>query len=173
MIQLVSAVSLNGGIGYKNQLLFHYKDDLLHFKKITFGTVLVMGRKTFESLPGTLPKREHAVLTTSKIHQAGVKTFSSVDDILQHYLGKDISVIGGESVYREFAQHADRASISHILHSATADTFFPMEVLKLFPIIEDLGYIADNNIRLITYLSDKYKDNVGNLSNGSGRNTTS
>ena len=85
MIHLIAAVDTDGGIGLENHLLCHIPADLKHFKKLTMGHPIIMGRKTFESLPGILPGRPHFVLTRQPEYgedKSDIEVFSSVEDVL-------------------------------------------------------------------------------------------
>lgn len=144
MIKLIVAVDNNFGIGYKNDLLFKIPEDLKRFKKLTKGHYVVMGRKTFESLPNPLPERTNVVITRNinyKPEHHSVIVECDITKIINHYLqtgeqSKDIWVIGGAEIYKAFLPYADEIQLTMINKSATqVDTYFPMnEVLKLFQI---------------------------------------
>lgn len=130
MIHLIAAVDRNGGIGKDNDLLCHISADLKRFKSLTMGHTMIMGRKTFESLPGVLPGRPHWVLT----HQPGyavsheaVTVFHSVEAMEQAMeTGQDYFVIGGASMYEAFLPLADSLYLTEIDAAFDgADTFFP------------------------------------------------
>lgn len=130
MIHLIAAVDRNGGIGKDNDLLCHISADLKRFKSLTMGRTMIMGRKTFESLPGVLPGRPHWVLT----HQPGyavsheaVTVFHSVEAMEQAMeTGQDYFVIGGASMYEVFLSLADSLYLTEIDAAFDgADTFFP------------------------------------------------
>lgn len=130
MIHLIAAVDRNGGIGKENDLLCHISADLKRFKSLTMGRTMIMGRKTFESLPGVLPGRPHWVLT----HQPGyavsheaVTVFHSVEAMEQAMeTGQDYFVIGGASMYEAFLPLADSLYLTEIDAAFDgADTFFP------------------------------------------------
>lgn len=130
MIHLIAAVDKRGGIGRNNDLLCHISADLKHFKSLTMGHTMLMGRKTFESLPGVLPGRPHWVLTHQADYQAAnpaVTIFHSVDAIRQAMKdGEDYFVIGGAAMYREFLPLADSLYLTEIDEAFDgADTFFP------------------------------------------------
>ncbi len=130
MIHLIASVDRNGGIGKENDLLCHISADLKRFKSLTMGRTMIMGRKTFESLPGVLPGRPHWVLT----HQPGyavsheaVTVFHSVEAMEQAMeTGQDYFVIGGASMYEAFLPLADSLYLTEIDAAFDgADTFFP------------------------------------------------
>lgn len=129
MITLIAAVAKNGAIGYQNKLLYWLPNDLKRFKALTSGHTIVMGRKTFESLPkGALPNRRNLVLTRNAEFSApGVEAFPSLLSALAA-CGNDeeIYVIGGASVYAEALPAADRLCLTFVDDiPEAADAFFP------------------------------------------------
>src|SRR5512137_992267 len=128
MISIIVAISEDYGIGKNNELLWHIPEDLRRFKKLTMGQCIIMGKKTWESLPRRpLPGRKNIVLTDIPGESIeGCLTSYSVEDALSKGTGNgDIFIIGGGSVYRQFMPVADRLYITHIHKKAAADTFFP------------------------------------------------
>jgi len=128
MITIIVATDRNNGIGYRNSLLAHLPGDLQRFKKITMGHCLIMGKKTWESLPvRPLPGRKNIVLTDNELDCFDcAETARSIDEALALCEpGKEIFIIGGGSVYRQFMPIADRLMVTHIQGEYTADTFFP------------------------------------------------
>jgi dihydrofolate reductase len=127
MIVLVVARDIFGLIGKDNKLPWHCKEDLQRFKKITMGKKIVMGRKTFESLPKMLPGRQHIVLTKNKdFKHEGVEVFHSIDDLLTAYKGKeDLYVIGGAEIYNQFIDKFDVIEMTVIIGNYEGDTYFP------------------------------------------------
>ena len=109
-INIIVAADENNGIGSGNQLLCRLSKDLKNFKELTTGHVVVMGRKTFESLPkGALPNRTNIVMSKSEQRFPGCYTCTSADEVLD--LAKKhekIFIIGGESIYKEFFDRAHR-----------------------------------------------------------------
>ena len=123
-ITLVLARAQNGVIWSDGKLPWHLPADLRRFKALTMGTVLVMGRKTFESLPGLLPGRTHVVLTrNSHWHAEGAKVARDLDEVF-HLAGSDrISVIGGAEIFSLFLPVADRIELTEVLADVSGDTF--------------------------------------------------
>lgn len=126
-ITLVVARADNGVIGDKGALPWHIPEDLKHFKKRTVGKPMVMGRKTFESLPGLLPGRRHIVVTRDRdwkaegaevAHDAG-SAISLAGDV------PEIAVIGGAEIYRLFMPHATRIELTEVHRSPEGDTKMP------------------------------------------------
>jgi len=129
MISLIAAVAENGAIGYQNKLLYYLPNDLKRFKALTTEHTIVMGRRTFESLPkGALPHRRNLVLTKNAHFTAeNVEVFPSLGAALSKCgADEEAFIIGGGSVYREALPLADRLCLT-IVHDtpAEADTFFP------------------------------------------------
>jgi dihydrofolate reductase len=128
-LSIIVAIDRNRGIGYKNQLLFWLPNDLKRFKALTIGNTIIMGRRTFESLPkGALPNRRNIVLSSrTEIVCPGTAVYSSLDQAIAACRKDErIYIIGGESVYRQAIEIADELCITEIDHAAEAvDAFFP------------------------------------------------
>lgn len=125
-ITLIVARSLSGVIGREGKLPWHIPADLKRFKALTMGTAMVMGRKTFESLPGLLPGRRHIVLTRDKRWEAqGAEVAHSADEALSIAGNDPISVIGGADVFALFLSRADRVELTEVLADIAGDTVMP------------------------------------------------
>jgi dihydrofolate reductase len=125
-ITLIVARSLGGVIGRAGQLPWHIPADLKRFKAITMGTAMVMGRKTFESLPGLLPGRRHIVLTRDKNWTAkGTEIAHSADEAIALAGDDPVSVIGGADVFALFLPRADRVELTEVLADIPGDTVMP------------------------------------------------
>jgi dihydrofolate reductase len=122
-ISIVIARAQNGVIGREGKLPWHIPADLKRFKALTLGSVMVMGRKTFESLPGLLPGRRHVVLTRDQGWAAeGAEVAHSVEEALA-LAGEDrVSVIGGAELFRLFLPLADRIELTGVLADVPGDT---------------------------------------------------
>lgn len=129
MLHMIAAVDKARGIGKDNQLLCHLSADLKHFKNLTMGHTIIMGRKTFESLPGLLPGRPHWVLTGQRDYEEthpGITVFHDMDDMVRAVrTGEEYFIIGGASLYTEFMGRADSLYLTEIDAELPADTFFP------------------------------------------------
>jgi dihydrofolate reductase len=125
-ITLVVARSLNGVIGRQGKLPWHIPADLKRFKAITMGTAMVMGRRTFESLPGILPSRRHIVLTRDRNWQSeGAEVAHSADEAIALAASEPVSVIGGADVFALFLPRADRVELTEVLDDMAGDTVMP------------------------------------------------
>ncbi len=114
-IVLIVARALNGIIGNKGKLPWHIPADLRHFKQLTLGTPMIMGRKTFESLPGLLEGRRHIVLTRDKGWvEEGAEVAHSVKDALKLANAPHVSVIGGAQIYAAFLTRANRIELTEV-----------------------------------------------------------
>lgn len=129
MLSIICALAENRAIGRNNDLLYHLRADLKRFKALTTGHTVIMGRRTFESLPkGALPNRRNIVLTRQKGYSApGIEVFGSLQEALAALpADTHIYIIGGASVYAEALPLADCLYLTHLHASpADADVFFP------------------------------------------------
>ena len=125
-ITIVVARAQNGVIGRGGKLPWHISADLKRFKELTMGTALVMGRRTFESLPCILPGRRHIVLTRDRNWRArGVECANGVDDALRLAGEEPVSVIGGSDIFALFLPLADRIELTEVLEDIPGDTSWP------------------------------------------------
>lgn len=125
-ITLIVARARNGVIGRSGTLPWHIPADLKRFKALTMGSVMVMGRKTFESLPGLLPGRRHVVITRDHDWSApGAEVAHSLEESLELAGSGRISVIGGAEIFALFLPRADRVELTEILEDSEGDTFMP------------------------------------------------
>lgn len=125
-VTIVVARAQSGVIGRDGKLPWHIPADLRRFKALTMGSVMVMGRKTFESLPGLLPGRRHIVLTRDADWQAeGAEVAHRVEEALRIAGGERISVIGGADIFELFMPLASRVELTEVLADVEGDTFMP------------------------------------------------
>lgn len=128
MIHIIVATGNRGEIGYKNQLLCHISADLKHFKELTTGHTILMGRKTWDSLPKKpLPNRRNLVVSRNgNLRLKGAEVFTSPEAALKTIgIGEDLFIIGGEQIYKLFMDKADTLHLTRILANFEADAFFP------------------------------------------------
>jgi len=125
-ITLVVARALNGVIGRDGALPWHLPADLKRFKALTMGSAMVMGRRTFHSLPGLLPGRRHIVLTRDPAWQAeGAEVARSREEALELAGDEPVSVIGGADIFALFLPIADRVELTEVLDKVEGDTVMP------------------------------------------------
>ena len=129
MLSIIVAIAQNNAIGKDNDLIWYISNDLKRFKKLTTGHTILMGRKTYESLPnGALPKRENVVLTHDKTLQLPKCTMLySLDEAIEKYANseEEIFVIGGGSIYEKLLPFAKKLYLTKVHESFDADVFFP------------------------------------------------
>lgn len=130
MISMVVAISENNCIGKEGTLPWHIPEDLKHFKEKTMGKVMIMGRKTWESIPEKfrpLPGRTNVVITRSIDYTVpeGVHVQTSLESALAAFAHKDIAIIGGGQVYALGISHADILEVTHVHQHVDGDAFFP------------------------------------------------
>lgn len=130
-ISFVVAMAKNNCIGKDNDLPWYLPEDLKHFKKITEGGTVLMGRKTFESIMSRnskpLPNRTNVVLTRNEDYKVpdGVLLFHDVDQALQNLDCEELFVMGGGSIYKLFMDRVDKIYMTHIEKEINGDVFFP------------------------------------------------
>jgi dihydrofolate reductase len=125
-ITLVVARAQNGVIGRDGKLPWHIPADLKRFKALTMGSAMVMGRRTFEGLPGVLPGRRHIIVTRDQTwHAAGAEVAHGVDEALALAGDEPVSVIGGAEIFAMFLPIADRIELTEVLDEVPGDTSMP------------------------------------------------
>ncbi len=129
------AMSLNRAIGKDNKLPWHLPEDLRWFKKLTTGNVIIMGRKTWESIGVPLPNRESIVLTRSNI--AGVRTVRSLNEVDPTADGRDYFVIGGAQLFQHALSLCSDVYLTLVKREVDGDVFLP-PFEKDFPLVETI-----------------------------------
>ena len=127
-ITMIAAVGKNLELGKDNRLLWPLKEDLHFFRENTMGKPIIMGFKTFASLPRLLSGRKHIVLTRKNIASSqDITIVNSLDDLLTYIANyqKEVMVIGGASIYKEMLPYASKMLLTEIDKTAPADAFFP------------------------------------------------
>jgi dihydrofolate reductase len=130
MVTIVAAVARNGCIGKDGRLPWHIPEDLQRYRKVTMGKVVVMGRKTWESIPEKfrpLAGRTNVVVTRQPDYllPAGVERFASLAAALAAHAGEEIVINGGGAIYAEAIPFADVLDLTHVDRDVDGDTFFP------------------------------------------------
>ena len=156
MISIIVAVSEDWGIGKNNELLWHISEDLKRFKKLTTGNTVIMGKRTWESLPKRpLVNRTNIVLTDrpGELFEGAVSAYSIDDALSKCGSDEEVFIIGGGSIYSQFMPLADRLYITHVHKKAPADIYFPEIDLKIWKIREREEFKAgDGNEIPYTYV---------------------
>ena len=140
----IVAVSENEVIGKNNELLWHHSEDLSYFKKRTIGKIMIMGRKTFESLKKPLPKRFHIVISRSILESKdeNVKFVNSLSEAYQladkmtlsERWPEEVMIVGGGQIYKESLKDADFLYITRIPGEYNGDTFYSLNIPSEFKI---------------------------------------
>lgn len=143
MLSIIACISkANRAIGYQNRLLYHIKSDMTRFRELTTGHVIIMGRKTYESLPnGALPNRCNIVVSKSRKELPNCEVYASLEEALtavtnkagrdkaerdNTIIDKEYFIIGGESIYSQALPLADKLYLTLVNQEPShADTFFP------------------------------------------------
>lgn len=131
MLSIIACISKkHRAIGYENQLLYHIKSDMTRFRELTTGHTIIMGRKTFESLPnGALPHRRNIVISKTREQIAGCEVFASLEEALagsKEAAEDECFIIGGASIYEQALPFADKLYLTIVEKEPEhADTFFP------------------------------------------------
>ena len=135
MTTIVVAMGENNGIGADNQMLWHLPNDLKHFKEITTGHPVIMGRKTFESIGKPLPNRTNIVVSRKKDwFQEGILIVGSIKEAIKFAkkIDENIAIIGGGNIYEQTMELTDRLEVTVVKATIEADTFFPKIDLKIW-----------------------------------------
>lgn len=130
MLSIIACISqTNRAIGYQNRLLYHIKSDLTRFRELTTGHAIIMGRKTYESLPnGALPHRRNIIVSSSMKEMEGCEVYPNLEAALKAAEGKteETFIIGGESIYRQSLPAAHKLYLTVVDDAPQqADAFFP------------------------------------------------
>ena len=148
MISIIACVGKNLELGKNNDLIWHLPNDLKYFKKVTSEKTVVMGRRTFDSLPGVLPKRRNIVLQMKDEDLIdGVEIFNDIPSILEAVKNEEETfIIGGASIYKQFLEYAERLYLTEVDGECpNATVYFPKFEKKLFR-KKILGKNNDNGI---------------------------
>lgn len=127
MISMIAAIGKNRELGKNNDLIWHFKEDMKFFRETTTGNTVIMGRKTFESLPHALPNRRNIVITQNANYVAdGAEVVGSIEEAIELTKNDNVFIIGGGKIYSAFLEIADKLYLTEIDDECEeADTFFP------------------------------------------------
>lgn len=131
MISIIVAKTIKNYIGKDNKLLFHISEDLKRFKEITNGHKIIMGRKTFESLPKVLDNREHIIITRDKDYKVNsnkIEISNNIEEIVEKYQNsnEEVFVIGGGKIYKQLLPYTNKLYLTIIESDIEGDTKFPL-----------------------------------------------
>lgn len=153
MLSIIVAIAKNNVIGSDNKLIWHISEDLKRFKEITSGKTIVMGRKTFESLPGVLPNRKHVILTRDKnfkVNSECVEIIYDFEELLNKYNNSDdeVFIIGGGETYKQLLPYSNKLYLTKINKDFNGDTYFPQINYDDFKVDYESDVITDEKSRL-------------------------
>lgn len=146
MTTIVVAMGEKNEIGFENQLLWHLPKDLKHFKDITSGHPVIMGRKTYESIGKALPNRTNIVVSRKKDwFEEGILIVGSIKEALKFAkkIDEDVFVIGGGNIYEQTMDVVDRLEVTLVKADLEADTFFPKIDLKIWKMTNEICHEKD------------------------------
>ena len=146
MITLVVAMGLNREIGVDNKLPWHLPKDLKHFKEITSGHPIIMGRKTYESIGKPLPNRTNIVISRKKDwFEEGILIVGSIKEAIKfgQKIDEDIFIIGGGNIFEQTMDIADKLEVTEIKTNIEADTFFPKIDPKIWTKTDEVCHEKD------------------------------
>lgn len=148
MLSIIAAVAKNNALGKNNKMPWHLPNDLRRFREITDGHPIIMGRKTFLSLPKLLPNRTHIVLTRDKSFRPGspeVQVVHSIPELLAIIdPNEENFIIGGGQIYSQLLFHTDKLYLTIIDREFSADTFFPEIDNRKWAIVDRQEGIRDS-----------------------------
>ena len=144
-LSIVVAISKNNAIGKDNQLLWHLPADLKHFKEITTGHTIIMGRKTYDSIGKPLPNRRSIVITRSKdLAIEGVEVVNSIAEAIElSKEDKEVFIIGGAEIYNQAMSYASTIHLTTVHEEYEADAFFPEINSTVWKEINTITYQPD------------------------------
>jgi dihydrofolate reductase len=156
--ELVVAMTPEGIIGNDNALCWHIPEDLVRFKQMTLHSIVVMGRKTFESLPfGPLKYRTNIVITRNTEKYANISNviFSTMENVLENIrrvysADKTVFIIGGSEIYREFTPQCSKLHITIVNENVDGNVYFPHDIKHI-----ENHYVLENSTEIM--LSEKNK----------------
>ena len=141
-IRLICAIAKNNVRGNENRLPWNISEDLKRFKELTSKNIVVMGRKTYESIGRPLPKRKNIVLSRNKnLEIQGVEVMNSIESVIDSYnlQEKDLYVIGGTFIYELFLEHCDYLHITNVERDYDGDAYFPEIDWANWKLIEEIN----------------------------------
>ena len=159
-ISIIACIGKNLELGKNNDLIWHLPNDLKYFKKVTNGKTVIMGRRTFDSLPGILPNRRNIVLqlpNESKID--GVEIFNDIPSIIESIKNEEEAfIIGGASIYKQFLDYASKLYLTEVNEKCfDAEVFFPKFDKRRYR-KKTIGKNCDNGIEYNFVIYEKRHD---------------
>jgi len=147
-ISIIVARSINHVIGRHNQLMWHLPEDLKYFKRRTSGHIIIMGRKTYESIGRALPNRTNIVITRNKEFQPeNVIVFNELEAAIRYAIKEketETFIIGGGSIYKQALGIANKLYLTEVLEEFEGDTFFTDIDMSKWQLVKEKLYLADS-----------------------------
>ncbi len=146
---IIAAIGEKNELGLNNDLIWHLPGDLKFFKEHTMNKNIVMGLKTFKSLPRLLPGRHHIVITHQNIENPSITVVHSIEQLMEYLdaIDDDVYVIGGASIYQTLMPYSTKMLLTHIKATHEADVYFPI----INPEVWNRELISKNNDNGIEY----------------------
>ena len=147
MTTIVVAMGEKNEIGSDNQLLWHLPKDLKHFKELTSGHPIIMGRKTYESIGKALPNRTNIVISRKKNwFEEGILIVGSIKEAVKFAkkIDENVFIIGGGNIYEQTMEVADKLEVTLVKAQLEADTFFPKIDSKIWKLTEEVCHEKDD-----------------------------
>lgn len=145
ILSIIVAAAENNVIGRDNTLIWHLSADLKHFKQLTTGHTVVMGRNTFDSIGKALPQRRNIILTRNAAFSAeGCEIAGNMDEVMEMVKNEDeVFIIGGGAVYRECWERADKLYLTRVHTQAEGDTLIPAVDNNRWELVSKQDFSAD------------------------------
>ena len=146
MITIIAAIGKNNELGKNDQLLWHLAEDLKHFKNLTTGHPIIMGRKTYESIGKPLPNRTNIVVSQrDNWFEEGILIIPSLKEAIKHAqkINENIFILGGGNIYEQTILQADKLEITQVDISTDADVFFPRIDEKIWVKTKEIAHQKD------------------------------
>jgi len=158
-LTIIVATDSESGIGINNTLPWHLPEDLAHFKKMTSGHPIIMGRKTFESIGRVLPNRRNIVISRNpQWKHEGVEVCSSLEEAKNCVQGEEAFIIGGAQIYAQALNLADKIIVTEIEQRFECDAFFPPVDMTIWREINREKHFSDDkklHYAFVTYEKNK------------------
>lgn len=148
MLTIIAAIGKNNELGKDNQLLWDLPEDLKHFRKLTTGYPIIMGRKTYESIGRPLPNRTNIVVSRKEDwFEEGILIVPTLKEAIKHAkrINENIFIIGGGTIYEQTMDLAERLEITKVDFETDADTFFPKIDEKIWQKVDENCHQSDEN----------------------------
>ena len=155
-LTIIAAASTNNVIGFNNKLIWNIPNDLKRFKELTQGHSVIMGRKTFESLPNPLPKRRNIIVTKNKDYSRnGIEVTSNIEDAIDLCKGDSQPfIIGGGEIYSQTIEIVDKIELTRVYKDYQGDAFFPDIPRDKFELTNELvNYLDDDSSTKYSFLT--------------------